>query len=115
MGGKGLTWTTPLLADPHRMDSCRNQAITTHDSVWPGPGSGGVTRIPDVEKRQMVAELQRFCRAKRKRAPREAALPRDIPVGSSKGGVKARACAANLYRIERPYALKVPPGGRNTH
>jgi hypothetical protein len=38
--------------------------------VWPGLGSGGVTGKPDVEKRQLVAELQRFCRAKRKRALR---------------------------------------------
>ncbi|MDX6463344.1 MAG: hypothetical protein QOE55_7041, partial [Acidobacteriaceae bacterium] len=36
----------------------RNQAITTHDSGLAGLGSGGVTGKPDVEKRQLVAELQ---------------------------------------------------------
>ena len=51
MGGKGLTCTT-------RIDSCRNQAITTHDSGLAGLGSRGVTGKPDVEKRQLVAELQ---------------------------------------------------------
>ena len=34
-----------------------NQAITTHDSGLAGLGSGGVTGKPDVEKRQLVAEL----------------------------------------------------------
>jgi hypothetical protein len=58
MGGKGLTCTTRLLADPNSIDSCRNQAITTHDSGLAGLGSGGVTGKPDVEKRQVVAELQ---------------------------------------------------------
>jgi hypothetical protein len=33
-------------------------AITTHDSGLAGLGSGGVTGKPDVEKRQLVAELQ---------------------------------------------------------
>jgi hypothetical protein len=50
MGGKGLTCTTRLLADP--------QAITTLDSGLAGLGSGGVTGKPDLEKRQLVAELQ---------------------------------------------------------
>src|SRR5713101_6298117 len=52
------------------IDSCRNQAITTHDSGLAGLGSGGVTGKPDVEKRQLVAELPCFCRANRKRALR---------------------------------------------
>src|SRR6202790_4577738 len=43
---------------PNSIDSCRNQAITTHDSGLAGLGSGGVTGKPDVEKRQLVAELQ---------------------------------------------------------
>ena len=30
----------------------------THDSGLAGLGSGGVTGKPDVEKRQLVAELQ---------------------------------------------------------
>jgi len=58
MGGKGLTCTTRLLADPNRIDSCRNRAITTHDSGLAGLGSGGVTGKPDVEKRRLAAELQ---------------------------------------------------------
>jgi len=44
--------------------------MTTDDSGLAGLGSGGVTGKPDVEKRQLVAELQPFCRAKRKRALR---------------------------------------------
>ena len=55
MGGKGLTCTTRF---GKYIDSCRNQAITTHDSGLAGLGSGGVTGKPDVEKRQLVAELQ---------------------------------------------------------
>jgi len=58
MGGKGLTCTTRLWQAPNSIDSCRNQAITTHDSGLAGLGSGGVTGKPDVEKRQLVAELQ---------------------------------------------------------
>jgi len=58
MGGKGPTCTTRLLADPRRIDSCRNGAITTHDSGLAGLGSGGVTGKPYVEKRRLVAELQ---------------------------------------------------------
>ena len=58
MGGKGLTRTTRDWQTPNRIDSSRNQAITTHDSGLAGLGSGGVTGKPDVEKRQLVAELQ---------------------------------------------------------
>jgi hypothetical protein len=38
--------------------------------VWHGLGFGGITGQPDVEERQVVAELPCFCRAKRKRALR---------------------------------------------
>jgi len=58
MGGKGLTRTLVYWQTPNSIDSCRNQAITTHDSGLAGLGSGGVTGKPDVEKRQLVAELQ---------------------------------------------------------
>jgi hypothetical protein len=48
-----------LIGGPQiRIDSSRNQAITTQDSGLAGLGSGGVTGKPDVEKRQLVAELQ---------------------------------------------------------
>jgi hypothetical protein len=44
MGGKGLTCTTLVYwQSPNSIDSCRNQAITTHDSGLAGLGSGGVT------------------------------------------------------------------------
>ena len=58
MGGKGLTVQLVYWQPPNSTDSCRNQAITTHDSGLAGLGSGGVTGKPDVEKRQLVAELQ---------------------------------------------------------
>ena len=58
MGGKGLTRTLVYWQTPNSIGSCRNQAITTHDSGLAGLGSGGVTGKPDVEKRQLVAELQ---------------------------------------------------------
>jgi len=57
MGGKCLTCTTRLLADPNRIDSCRNRAITTHDSGLAGLGSGGVTSKPDVEKRRLTENV----------------------------------------------------------
>ena len=58
MGGKGLDVQLVYWQTPNSIDSCRNQAITTHDSGLAGLGSGGVTGKPDVEKRQLVAELQ---------------------------------------------------------
>ncbi len=48
MDGKGLTCTTRDWQTPNRIDSCRNQAITTHDSGLAGLGSGGVTGNPEV-------------------------------------------------------------------
>jgi hypothetical protein len=58
MGGKVLTCELVYWQTPNRIDSCRNQAITTHDSGLAGLGSGGVTGKPDIEKRQLVAQLQ---------------------------------------------------------
>ena len=48
MDGKGLTCTTRDWQTPNRIDSCRNQAITTHDSGLAGLGSGGVTGHSEV-------------------------------------------------------------------
>src|SRR6267154_4887700 len=48
MDGKGLTCTTRDWQAPNRIDSCRNQAITTHDSGLAGLGSGGVTGHSEV-------------------------------------------------------------------
>ena len=48
MDGKGLTCTTRDWQTPNRIDSCRNQAITTHDSGLAGLGSGGVTGYAEV-------------------------------------------------------------------
>jgi hypothetical protein len=55
MGGKGLTCTTRDWQTPNRIDSCRNQAITTHDSGLAGLGSGGVTGYPEVISGQKSA------------------------------------------------------------
>jgi len=57
MDGKGLTCTPRLLADPkqHRYLSKPGDHNSRFGS---GLGSGGVTGKPDVEKRQLVAELQ---------------------------------------------------------
>src|ERR1700675_2628772 len=48
MDGKDLTCTTRVWQTPNRIDSCRNQAITTHDSGLAGLGSGGVTGYAEV-------------------------------------------------------------------
>jgi hypothetical protein len=50
MDGKGLTCTTRDWQTPNRIDSCRNQAITTHDSGLAGLGSGGVTGNSDITR-----------------------------------------------------------------
>src|SRR5580658_113893 len=59
MGGKGLTCTTRLLADPSSIDSCRNQAITTHESGLAGLGSGGVTanRMPPSDRKTHALKI----------------------------------------------------------
>src|SRR5437879_13907380 len=111
MRGKGLTCTTRLLGTPNSIDSCRNQAITTHDSGLAGLGSGGVTGKPDVEKRQLVAELQRFCRAKRKRALRGRNHAEGYPGGlieTMTGGGKARSCAAQPPSDRKTPCLENP-------
>jgi hypothetical protein len=58
-------------ATPHSGDN--TVVVTsycTHDAGLAVLGSCGIAGQPDVEKRQVVAELQRSCRAKRKRALR---------------------------------------------
>ena len=69
----------------------------THDSGLAGLGSGGIPGQPDVEKQQLVAELQRFSRAKRKRALRGRNHAEGYlggPIETTNGGVRARSCAA---------------------
>src|SRR5207249_4581337 len=72
----------------------------------------GVMGKPDVEKRQPVAELQRFCRAKRKRALRGRNHAEGYPGGlieTMNGGVRARSCAA-----QPPSDRKTPCRGKNS-
>jgi hypothetical protein len=73
-------------------------------------GSGGVMGKPDVEKRQLVAELQRFCPAKRKRALRGRNQADGYPGGHIEDErVRERSFSRRpTHRIEEPHVLKIP-------